>query len=149
MSQSSTGTFPFDALPSNFMYDLMTAIELDQSTMSEQQFVDAQSTMNATSLETDLYNHWSSVLTNDSNNVKRQADNGGDNEAENVQVAQSQYSTDNAKAQSNESQMDALVQSTQGQTQSDATNLQMKAQLQQSANTILTTLVNFLGSVIG
>lgn len=134
--------------PSNFMFDLMKAIMHDQSTMSQQQLTDAQSTMNATKFETAIYNHWKTVLAEAAANVQTQADSGSSKtRASRVQAAQAAYSNDNADAQMYESQQDAMVQSTQGQTQSDATNLQMKAQMQQSANSILTTLVNMLGTI--
>ena len=134
--------------PSNFMFDLIKAIMHDQSTMSQQQLTDAQSTLNATKFETAIYNYWKGVLAAAAKNVQHQATSGDkDTRSARVQAAQAAYSNDNADAQMYESQQDAMVQSTQGQTQTDATNLQMKAQMQQSANSILTTLVNMLGTI--
>ena len=134
--------------PSNFMFDLIKAIMHDQSTMSWQQLTDAQSTLNATKFETAIYNYWKGILASAAANVEYQATHGHkNNRSSRVQAAQAAYSNDNADAQMNESQQDAMVQSTQGQTQSDATNLQTKAQMQQSANSILTTLVNMLGTI--
>ena len=139
-----------DQVPSgsNFMYALMKAIMHDQSTMSQQQLTDAQSTMNATKFETAIYNYWKGKLTQDAWYVQWNANNGNSKtRSARVQAAQAKYSNANADAQMYESQQDAMVQSTQGQTQSDATNLQMKAQIQQAANSILTTLVNLLGTI--
>lgn len=136
------------AQPTNFMYDLMKAIMHDQSTMSQQQLTDAQSTMIATKIETALYTAWKDTLTLAAQHVEHEATSGHKKtRGARTQAAQANYSLQNSKAQMNESQQDAMVQSTQGQTQSDATNLQMKAQIQQSANSILTTLVNMLGTI--
>lgn len=135
--------------PSNFMFDLAKAIEKDQSTMSEQQLTDAESALFATKLEEQLYGFWERKLDNAAQNVTATYDKYKNSSklSEKVQEAQTDYSKDNADAQSNETQQDAMVQSAQGQTQSDATNLSMKAQIMQAANSILTTLINMLGNI--
>jgi len=136
------------AQPTNFMYDLMKAVMHDQSTMSQQQLTDAQSTMNATKFETAIYNYWKGRLAYYAGQVQSAATSGNSKtRSARTQAAQAAYSNANADAQMNESQGNAIIQTTQGQTQSDATNLQMKAQIQQSANSILTTLVNMLGTI--
>ena len=133
----------------NYMLALMEAIQKDQSTMSEQQLVDAKSTMNATTFETDIYNYWKTQLQKDADAVTDASTSKGSDSDRSAKTnaAQAQFSKDNAVAQMNESQQDSLVQSTQGQAQSDATNLQMKASIAQAANSVLTTLVNLLGTI--
>jgi hypothetical protein len=117
--------------------------------MSEQQLVDAKSTMNATTFETDIYNHWKATLQADAAAVTTASQGSGSDSDRSAKTnaAQATFSKDNAVAQMNESQQDSLVQSTQGQAQSDATNLQMKASIAQAANSVLTTLVNLLGTI--
>lgn len=129
----------------NFMYALMKAVMHDQQTMARQQLVDAQSTLLATKFETAIYNYWKGMLDNLSQQVSDAAAR-GDTTA--VKVDETLYSNANIQAHSNESQQDAMIQSTQGQTQADASNLAQKAQLVQGILTILTTLNNLLGNVI-
>jgi len=123
----------------NYMLALMGAVNKDQTTLSEQQITDAKSTMIATQLESNLYNYWMKKLTSDAGNIPKSG--------KDIAYYQGIYQKDSAAAQSMETQQDGAVQASQGQTSSDATNLQMKAQMVQGVTSILTALVNYLGQV--
>lgn len=143
--------------PRNFMYALMKAIEHDQITMSQQQFTDAKSTQLAADFERELYDYWKNILAKDAGNVEKVAEKLADGgltpeEAQKLHdrlvKLQQIYSEHQSEAQSNESQTDALTQSTQQADESDAKNLAAKAQMMQAANSILGVMVNMLGSII-
>lgn len=141
---------PIHHLEGSFMYALMKAIEKDQNTMSEMQIINADSTMIAAKIESNLYGYWNAVLKKDADEVEYYTTGKGSKEkdaSKKAQKWQQQYNVDSAKAQSEESQQDGAVQGAQGQTSADASNLQMKAQMVQGVNSILTTLVNLLGRV--
>jgi hypothetical protein len=134
----------------NFMLAMMEAVEKDQSTMSEQEITDAKATEVAVNLEGDLYSHWMGDLKKITEEIKKYktlAKDHNQSPAEYLKYLMSKYSTLSAEGQAMESQQDGAVQADQGQTTSDSTNLQMKAQMVQGINSILSTLVNLLGRV--
>lgn len=131
----------------NFMYALMEAVGKDQDSMSMMQMVDAKSTMLAVDLEQTLYAYWNKILEQDDAKIQA-VDPKSDNAATIINQLQSQYNVDSSTGQSNESQEDGVVQSTQGQTSTDASNLQMKAQMIQGVNSIQSTLTNMLGNIV-
>ncbi len=135
MDQSQTHV----PVSTNYMLALMEAVNKDQTTLSEQQITDAKSTMIATQLESNLYNYWMKKLSSDAGKIPKSGDK--------IAYYQGIYQKDSAAAQSMETQQDGAVQASQGQTSSDATNLQMKAQMVQGVTSILTALVNYLGQV--
>lgn len=143
---------------SNFMLALIEAISKDQQTMAYQEITDAQSTQAAVAQEEQLYAFYNTNPTQDGDNqipggllgydawhIQYCARNG---DQDGVTRWQAQYSTDEAKARSNEGQKDGQVQSAQGQTSSDGTNLQLKAQLAQVLSSIATTTSNLLGRLL-
>lgn len=131
----------------NFMYALMKAVGNDQDSMSLMQVTDAKTTMNAVNLEQMLYTQWNKVLQNDALAIQG-VDPKSDNASSIIQQLQSQYNVDSSKAQTEESQQDGATQSAQGQTSTDASNLQMKAQMVQGVNSIQSALTNMLGNII-
>lgn len=141
---------PIGLLPphsSNFMLALMEAVSKDQNSMSKMQITDAQTTENAVSVENSLYNYWNQQLGFWSGVIAGINPN-ADNASYYIQQYQDDYNVTSAQGQANESQQDGMVQSGQGQTSTDASNLQMKAQMVQSVNDILSALTNMLGQVV-
>ncbi|NGX48401.1 MAG: hypothetical protein K1000chlam3_01792, partial [Chlamydiae bacterium] len=119
-------------------------------TLSEQQVLDAKSTEIAVQIEANLYDFWMDALakvTQEIANYKYWAKQSGRSDSAELAYLTKSYATDSAHAQSMESQQDGAVQADQGQTSMDATNLQMKAQMVQGVNSILSTLVNLLGRI--
>jgi len=131
----------------NFMYALMKAVSKDQSSMSTQQIIDAKTTQNDAAIETALYGYWNQVLESIDAQIQMVNPN-WDNSSQIMNKLQNEYNVNSAQGQSNESQEDGAVQAAQGQTSTDASNLQMKAQMIQSVNGILSALTNMLGQVI-
>jgi hypothetical protein len=86
------------------------------------------------------------VLYNDDYNIQQINQNTPD-ESNALTKAQLQYNYDNSQASSNESQLQGLIESGQGQTSTDAQNLQMFAQITQSATSIMSTLTSMLQSM--
>lgn len=125
--------------PVNFMLLLYEAINKDQNGMAQQQIVDAESTKISVGFEEKIYSVWNQLLETDATNIL--------NNPNQVQYYQSVYNTHSAEAQAGENDEDGTVQSQQGQTSSDAQNLQMKAQMVQGINSILTTLSGLLGRI--
>lgn len=126
----------------NFMMLLMEALSKDQITLSHQQVLDAQTTEMSVEFEEKIYQfqngssgplaYWAAAIRNNPNEVA---------------YYQAQYQNASALAQSEESQGSGTVESGQGQTSTDAQNLQMKAQMAQGVNSILTTLSGLLGRI--
>ncbi|MBS0629830.1 MAG: hypothetical protein JSS30_06365 [Verrucomicrobia bacterium] len=131
----------------NFMYALMTAVGKDQDSMSMQQIVDSKTTMIDASIENAMYNHYNQILQNDAEAIQKVPE-GQSWTSDEINKLQAQYNVDSSTAQSNESQQDGMVQSGQGQTSTDASNLQMKAQMLQAVNGIQSALTNMLGQVV-
>ena len=134
----------------NFMLAMMLAVEKDQTTLSSQQITDAKSTEIAVKIEANIYNFWINeldILSNDIANYKKEAKIAGRTPSAEMKYLVSYYSTMQTDAQKNETEQDAVVQANQGQASSDATNLQMKAQLVQGINSILTSLAALLGRI--
>jgi len=141
-----------------FMLALMEAVNKDQSTMAYQEIEDANSTQVAVKQEENIYAYYNTNTTSeDGTNVEggllgddawhiSQCSQHGDDDG--VRRWQAKYSTDEAIARSNESQKDGTVQQAQGQTGSDGTNLQLKAQLAQTVTSIATTTSNLLGRLV-
>lgn len=143
-------TAPLPLLPQqrvNFMYALMKAVGRDQDSMSMMQMIDAKSTELSVDLEQKLYAYWNGVLEKDDVAIQKVVVT-DPNASSEINKLQSQYNVDSSTGQSNESQEDGVVQSTQGQTSTDASNLQMKAQMIQGVNSIQSALTNMLGNVI-
>jgi|GEM_PF-5817383 len=126
----------------NFMLAMMEAVEKDQDTMSSQQITDAKATEEAVQLEANLYTHWMGELKYITSEIW-----GAKGDSSTLKKYMAIYSEQSAEGQSMESQQDGAVQADQGQTTSDATNLQMKAQMIQGINSVLSTLVNLLGRI--
>lgn len=134
----------------NPIYLLMCAVAKDQATLSNQQMVDAQTTEMAVKQEVDIYSIWNGtgptggpgILGYDVQLIETAIQEG-----KNPAAAQARYQADAAKAQAQESTADGSVQSGQQQTTTDAQNLQMKAQMAQGVNSILTTLSSLLGKL--
>ncbi|NGX48360.1 MAG: hypothetical protein K1000chlam3_01751 [Chlamydiae bacterium] len=148
--KQSQNVIPKHIPVSNFMLDLMKAVDKDQSTLSEQQVLDAKSTEIAVQIEANLYKYWMnelSVVTKEIANYKYWAKQSGRSDSGELAYLTKFYALASAHAQSMESQQDGAVQADQGQTSMDATNLQMKAQMVQGVNSILSTLVNLLGRI--
>lgn len=148
--QQSQNAIPAHIPVNNFMLDMMKALDKDQNTLSEQQIIDAKSTDIAVQIEAALYKYWNAVLTKCAAKIadyKAQAKKDGNKPEKEITILSKEYATDSALAQSSESQQDGTVQANQGQTSSDAMNLQMKAQMAQGINSILSTLVNLLGRI--
>lgn len=138
-------------MANNFILAMMKAVSKDQSTLSQMQIVDANSTMLATKIEENIYEYWNGPhgpLARDEGKISDYAGSSHKDASNEVTKWQTQYSEDSAKAQQYEQQQDGNVQSAQGQTSSDATNLQMKAQMVQGLNSILSTTSSLLNQGI-
>lgn len=136
-----------DSLPkhvsvTNFMLDLMQAVNKDDSTLSVQQMQDAKTTMLDTELQANILNYWMGELHSLGMDIWRNRD-----DTKYVAGLQGQYNADSSKEQAEVGEQQGATSAAEGQTRSDATNLQMKAQLVQSVNGILTALTNLLGRV--
>lgn len=138
---------PSPILPpvSCFLYALYKALQKDQQTMSEQQVISAKATENAAVMESNIYKFWSDVLTKDAALVQRDCTD--KKYKDDLPGDQQNYSLASSKAQSQQSQQDGLVQGAQGQTSADASNLEMKTQMAQGMNTILSMLTSLLGRI--
>lgn len=127
---------------SNFMMLLMEAVSKDQILLSQQQIIDAKTTQMSVGFEEAVYSYWNSQggpLAQAAGQIAQHPDQ--------VAYYQTLYQNLSAQAQSQESNGSGTVESGQGQTSSDAQNLQMKAQLAQGVNSILTTLSGLLGRI--
>lgn len=147
---------PIPLLPSarvNFMLAMLEAVMKDQTTLSQTEITDANSTELATTMETDIYQYWNgpdSPLESDLVEIQAWAGiSPKDDPTAPGEAAywQKKYAQDSAKAQSSESSQDGMVQSAQGQTSSDASNLQTKAQMVVGMNSIESALSNMLGRI--
>ena len=128
--------------PVNFMYLLMKALEKDQNSLSSQEIADAKTTEFDVALEANIYGYWNTVLEGDAAAIKHDKKN-----SKKMKDEQAQMNADSTTANSNETMEDGTVQAAQGQTQTDASNLQMKAQMAQGVNSILLALSNMLGRI--
>ena len=136
-----------EIMAGNYLLNLLEAVAKDQSSMSKMEMVDSKSTEVNVKELTILYAYWNNnVLKKDIANIKsavKHHDSPGW-----ISTLQQVYNADSAKAQAAESQQDGAVKSSQGQTSSDATNLQMKAQIVQSINSIEAALANMMGQAV-
>lgn len=140
-------TKPITREPTSFLFLMMKALEKNQATESKQQITDAKTTELSVALEGKLYAYWNKVLSEIATEISNTPDSKqGSTERANLMK---DFQVDQSKAQSAQSQQDGEVQADQGQTSSDATNLQMQGRMVQGANTVLSALVNFLGKVTG
>jgi len=130
----------------NFMLELIEALNRNQDSLSKQQLTDANSTMIATTMEENMYAAWNQKLQTDDQNIQGVTSQTPD-ESNVLTKYQLQYNYDNSLASSNESQLQGLIESGQGQTSTDAQNLQMFAQITQSATSIMSTLTSMLQSM--
>ncbi len=146
----------------NFMFALMKAVEKDQTTLSQQQIVDSKTTMLQVKIEEQIYQYWnndpSSPINKALDKISKYAKYSGNHSDEKhsskeehdtseVNKWQAKYNAASAKAQSAENQQDGTVKASQGQTSSDASNLQMKAQMLQGINGLESALSNMLGRI--
>lgn len=127
---------------SNFMMLLMEAVAKDQIYLSRQQILDAKTTQISVGFEEAVYSYW-----NGPDGPLAQAASDIASHPKEVAYYQSVYQNQSAIAQSQESNGSGTVESGQGQTQTDAQNLQMKAQYVQGVNSILTALTGLLGRI--
>lgn len=139
---------PITREPSSFLFLMMKALEKNQTTESNQQITDAKSTEIAVTAEGKLYAYWNKQLETISGKIAGITGTSTTDSNERANLMK-EFQVDQSKAQSNQSQQDGAVQADQGQTSSDATNLQMQGQMVQGANSILSALVNFLGKITG
>ncbi|NGX38522.1 MAG: hypothetical protein K1000chlam2_01696 [Chlamydiae bacterium] len=130
--------------PVNFMLLLMKALEKDQTTLSKQEIVDAKTTEFDVKIESAIYKSWNKKLQAASDKIQKAVKH---KKSSKVKQYQAQMNVESTESQSNESQQEGSVQAAQGQTQSDASNLQMKAQMAQGVNSILLALSNMLGRI--
>lgn len=130
----------------NFLMELIEALNRNQISLSQQQLTDANSTMIATTMEEEMYVAWNQKLQVDDENIQGVTSQTPD-ESNVLTKLQLQYNYDNSQASSNESQLQGLIESGQGQTSTDAQNLQMFAQITQSATSIMSTLTSMLQSM--
>jgi hypothetical protein len=125
---------------SNFLQNLLNAVNKDQSTMQWMQISDTDATMMDASLEQKIYATWNNKLNADATAVKNAAGN-----SDAVAAANAAYSTDSSSAQANENSADSATQAAQQATGQDGTNLQNQAQLAQALNTISSNLASLIG----
>lgn len=137
---------PITREPTSFLLLMMQALEKNQQTESNQQITDANSTELAVTAESKLYAYWNGKLEAISAQIAQITGTSTQDSNDRANLMK-QFQVDQSEAQSNQSQQDGSVQADQGQTSSDATNLQMQGQMVQGVNTILSALVNFLGKV--
>lgn len=130
----------------NFMFALITALEREQTSESNQQASDAESTMLSTTMLENMTNSWNAVLKQ-ANGVVQSINKDTPDESNAMTKAQLAYNYDNSLSNSNTSQLQGTVQAEQGQTSSDATNMQMMTQIMQSATSIMQTLTSILQSM--
>ena len=130
--------------PENFMLLLMKALEKDQNTLSNQEIVDAKSTEYDVKIEMTIYNYWNWKLGCAYDNIKKAVKNKNSSK---LKQYQAQMNLESTESQSNESMQDGAVQAAQGQAQTDASNLQLIAQMALGVISILLALSNMLGRV--
>ncbi|MDN3505969.1 MAG: hypothetical protein P0S96_01925 [Simkaniaceae bacterium] len=140
--EEEKGSLPKHVSVTNFMLDLMKAVNKDDSTMSMQQMQDSKTTMLDTELQANILNFWMDTLHRLGMDIWEHRDH-----TKYVAGLQGQYNADSSKEQAEVGDQQGATSAAEGQTRSDATNLQMKAQLVQSVNGILTALTNLLGRV--
>lgn len=138
--------------PTSFMYVLMEAMEKDQGSEEEAQIVDAETAKLAADVETNLYTYytnaeayWAQQVADIDSKQHREAHK--KSWKPDAAAAQAEYNKYVAMGQSAEGQQDGAVQAAQGQTSSDASNLQMKVQLAQGVESILATTSALLGRI--
>ncbi len=154
----------------SYEYAEMLATEKDQSTLAKQQLVDARTTQCNVQITQKIYEYWNATgKVYKSGPKKGQPCGGGPlfkwaawvnyyatenkhpTSADTTEVnrCQVQYNEASSRAQSSESQEDGATQASQAQANSDASNLQMKAQMVSAIMSIITTLSGMLGRIIG
>jgi len=125
--------------PVNFLLMEMEAVAKDQSTLQTTEIGDAQTAKLDANIETMIYEKQNKILHDLSEDVQNASTKG-----QGVTKAQNAYSVASTKANSEESQADGAVRSSQGQTDSDSKNLNGKAMMAQGVASILTTTQNLL-----
>ena len=137
--------------PVNFMYLLMEAVAKDQNTLTKMQIIDSKATLFAVKMTAAIYEYWygsGGPISHAQSMINKYAYGKASKQNTNEMYAwQARFNQDSARAQSNSQQEDGVVQSTQGQTSSDANNLEMKARMIQGINGILSALTNMLGRI--
>jgi hypothetical protein len=124
---------------SNFLKNLLSAVNQCQQSMQWQQIADTTSTINNANLEQDYYSLWNTQLEKDASDV--QTAGTGDP----LTKAQQKYQCDSALAQTQENTCDSATQAAQQAVGQDGTNLQNQAQLASTLNTIGSNLANLIG----
>jgi hypothetical protein len=125
---------------SNFLRNLLSAVNNCQQTMQWQQIADTNSTINNANLEQSYYAAWNTQLARDASKVTAAGTTGDD-----LTKAQQQYQVDSALAQTQENTCDSATQAAQQAVGQDGTNLQNQAQLASTLNTIGSNLANLIG----
>lgn len=134
---------------SSYMWAMMKAIAGDQTSMQNSQINMSQTTMFAAKIEEAIYQYWNGPngpLAKDTEAI--QADAKGDNTTQ-ENADQSTFNKDSTVASGAENQADGPVQSGQQATSAIASDLQLVAQQAQGVTSIMTTLTQMLGNVIG
>lgn len=131
---------------SNCIAALMEAICKDQTTMSQDQITASNMALMDVTLQTNIVNYWTGgtgggVLGQDARDV---ANAGKDD----VAGAQAKYNAASSQYQAASSSADGLTQQTQQWVSNIGTNLQGKAQMAQTATTILSTTSGLLGRLL-
>lgn len=150
IKKDSKDILPVHGQPMSFMYALMKAMEKDQATMEQMQITDAQTTELDATIETNLYTYYNAQLQKYADGVAWWDSPDGQKQDKkhwqaNAAADQAEYNKYAAEEQSAAGQQDGGVQAAQGQTSTDASNLQMKVQLAQGVESILAALSSLLG----
>jgi hypothetical protein len=130
---------------SNFLQNLLNAVNKDQSTMQWMQISDTNATMMDARMEEQTYTLWNTQLNADAAAVQSAVSGGGSDESNNVAAANAKYSSDSSISQSAENSADSTTQAAQQAVGQDGTNLQSQAQLAQALNTISSNLASLIG----